>query len=316
MSEKEYDDLGPDPEKESSEDLSPEDDEGTSDDVPQSDTGEASTGEDGSQSDSGDVNEETYSQRVQKRIDKLVARAKSAEERAVAAETRARAVADEIERIRASVREIQDYNQEARSRTVQEDLNAQLADARQRYKDARNLDDIDTELAIQDEILTLREKITKAKSAPPQPDKRKADHEPAPASSYPKATQDWLANNPWYMSGTHPALSYQAMAIVSELSKDNKTSSDPETYKELNRRLREEVGAKYADLIKDADSWAETPKRTSRPPVGGGSVAIGDEKSPNKRRLTAEDLDMMDKFGMDRNDPVARRAWLTRNDPI
>lgn len=260
----------------------------------------------------------SYSRKVQKRIGELNVKAKKAESRAIEAERRALAVENELAAIHARFAEMDAHSAVAESRAAEGSLEGKIAQAERRYREARESIDTDAELAAQKDLWDLREQMRTLKARSQEalkvPDRPIPAREDVPRQ-FPKATQDWLNVNGWYLSDPSSLVAEAARRVVRDLEAENRSAEDPDTYRDLNKRLREELGSRYAAMIKDPTGGNGDARRAATPPTGGGSAAGGEGK-PSARKLTSEDLTTMRRFGMDPDNPADRKAWLVRNDPL
>lgn len=297
---------------------------GTSDDVPPSaaDEGvEPTEQSDDSQTGGQDASEDDaahYSQRVKKRIGELSFRAKKAEYRAENAERRAAAVEAQLAAMRAEVDKIGADSAAAKSQAAEGSLQAKIDDAKARYRRAREELDVDMEMQAQEELDTLRAELREARRRPPeQPRQQESQQQPprngARAEDFPKATQDWMAGNAWFSSGQYPRMSQVAAEIAGQMAEEGFDAGDPKTFVEMNRRIKEEIGPKYAALVKDPE--VGRPRGNGAPPVGGGTQGAGSGKA-KPGSLTEADKATMRRYGLDPTQASDRKAWLQRHDQL
>jgi hypothetical protein len=238
-----------------------------------------------------------YSTRVRKRIDKEVYRRKAAEER----ESRTSA---ELAALRADLDAIKSRNAAADARAADGTLQERLTAAQQRLRKAKEEGDIDGEIKASDEYDDL-----KAQKRATEWQRQSA---PAPASPAPTTpplavgTSQWLARNPWYLSGQNPRLAALAAELDVELQQEGYSPADPAMYAELNGRLKAAM-PRAASLI--GEVAAPPPRKRDAGPPSGTSSPYGGAPA-KKRSLTGEDLAEMQTYGMNPQSKEDRIAWL------
>jgi len=241
-----------------------------------------------------DDDKESYSRRVQKRLDKLVyernvereARAKDAEELA--------AFRTEQAELKAQIEELRQYRKkEAEDQSIQE-LESKRKALLQRKKEALEINEYDEVVEIDDELMELKiqsrqqkpEPVVQKQTPPPTPPAT-PEQEPAPVANTPQAQQNWETNNAWIFDVNQKPRLEKANKIFRELLDDGYDLDDPDTYVQLDKKL----------------------KRETPPPAGApdrGQV-VG---SNSKTAFTAEDKKRMAAWGLDPNDPRQRQEWI------
>lgn len=248
-----------------------------------------------------DDDDESYSRRVQKRIDKEVWKTKAAQERASRLEA-------DVAALRAEVESVKSRNATADAQAVEGALRDKLASARQRLKQAIQDGDEDGQIAATEEIADL-----KAESREFERAKRNAPAQQQAERPLPAGTAKWLERNSWYTSGNpaHQRAARLAAELDAELQGEGYTPDDPGMYQELNRRLKAAM-PKAASLIGDVGGKPER-KRDAGPPVGSSSPD-GAAKPPSgsRRPFTAADRDGMRKWNI-KDTPENRKIWLANN---
>jgi hypothetical protein len=227
--------------------------------------------------------QEQYSRRVQKRINKLTGDIKSREQ-LLADERAARQL---LEQENQRLRELhQKYESESSSQ-----LDDLIKSKNARRLELLNEGDFENALKIEDEIFTLREQKLKPQVLQQQP-------KPEPTAQQQSdqvnaAMQAWYDANPWFDHDpkTKDAASRRVYDAFAELRTEGYQIDDPETYGELNKRL--------AQPAKES-----RPRQPSYEPGNDGGQA-----SPPPARLTDTDLRNMRKYGLDPNNPVHRSRW-------
>jgi len=232
---------------------------------------------------------EEYGARVQKRIDREVGKRKAMEDRLGVVQAQLDALLSERE-------------EKARNQVeqAQEQLLREMDEAAEEADMARYN-------ALNKRLLTMR--AAPAQQAPAQ---QAAAPAPAQSSLAPEA-RAWIDRNGWFREeheDYQPELADRARRIAGTLSKDyGYDTNDPALYEELDRRLGR-GGAKDRDRDRDvAQDREERPVGRFR---GGVSADTGNRQSAPVRsdRLTERDLRVMETFGLDRNNPVHRKAYV------
>lgn len=247
-----------------------------------------------------DDDDESYSRRVQKRIDKEVWKTKAAQERAERLEA-------ELAALRADVETVKSRNAMADAQAVEGALQDRITSARQRLRQAIQNGDEDGQIAATEEIADL-----KAESREFERTKRNAQAQQS-ERPLPTGTAKWLEQNSWYTSGNpaHQRAARLAAELDAELQSEGYTPDDPGMYQELNRRLKAAM-PKVANLIGDVGGKPER-KRDAGPPVGASS-ADGTAKLTvgGRRPFVAADRAGMRKWNI-KDTPENRKIWLANN---
>ncbi len=184
---------------------------------------------------------ESYSKRVQKRINKLTTKMRQYESETAYWKERVAAL-----EAKTNAREIADFQSQVDRTTA--DLERQIENARAAKKAAIEEGDIDRQIKTDDQILELREQLAEkrriANAAKEQADKLRDEPKQPPAaptspisSDLPAGTQRWLRANPWFMKGEHPRAADVARALDAALQEEGYSPDDPAMYAELDRRL-------------------------------------------------------------------------------
>ena len=243
---------------------------------------------------------ESYSRRVQKRIDKEVWKTKAAQERAERLEA-------ELAALRADVETVKSRNAMADAQAVEGALQDRITSARQRLRQAIQNGDEDGQIAATEEIADL-----KAESREFERTKRNAQAQQS-ERPLPTGTAKWLEQNSWYTSGNpaHQRAARLAAELDAELQGEGYTPDDLGMYQELNRRLKAAM-PKVANLIGDVGGKPER-KRDAGPPVGASS-ADGTAKLTvgGRRPFVAADRAGMRKWNI-KDTPENRKIWLANN---
>jgi len=198
---------------------------------------------------------EEYSQSVKRRIDKLTKKMREAERREQAAIDYAKQVKTESDKLKSSSVIQNDSMLVEREKA----LVNQKEFAKRAMEAAVGAQDIEKQVAAQQEIARLtiedeRLKVSKAKAI-----QRKAQIESAPKEEVeqminnqpqqqrepdPKAVA-WADKNDWF--GTDNAMTYTAYDIHNQLVKEGIDVADDDYYTEIDKRIRKEFPHKFSD---------------------------------------------------------------------
>ena len=240
-----------------------------------------------------------YSDAVKKRIGKEVGKRKTLQGQLEEVES-------DRERLRRELKEsrekLSSYEKQA-----DEDLDDRAKDLKARRDKALDDGELGQYNDLNDELMEvkieLRDRARRQKAEPavePQTDK--------PQTA--RAAADWLnKNSDWVNTDQEKAA--HAAKIEQQLFREGFTADDPDTYKELDRRLSSYDNAPVDDLEDD------TPPQRGSATAG---VPRGDASNTPPRGkpgvLTRADLQRMQAVGLDPNDPKHRKGWLDRNKPL
>ena len=272
---------------------------------------------------------ESYSKRVQKRINKLTGNVKRLEQETSYWKERVAALESKH-----SAKEMSDFQTSLAE--SESKLMANYKAAQADYKKAVEEGDVDAQIEIQEKVLDLREQLAEkrrmAAIAKEQADKLQQTPSPAarPDSSasesagipehLPTGTKAWLKENAWFMKGADAKAANYARTLDAELQEEGYSPDDPAMYAELNKRLRVLV-PRLAARIRDVAVAGKSPtppraRVAGSSPDGqrGGSEPASGAKP--KRVLTTDDVSAMRRYGMDPKNVDHRKAWLRRNDPL
>ena len=198
---------------------------------------------------------EEYSQSVKRRIDKLTKKMREAERREQAAVDYAKKVKEESDKLKSSSVIQNDSMLVEREKA----LVNQKEFAKRAMEAAVNAQDVEKQVAAQQEIARLtiedeRLKVSKAKAL-----QRKAQIESAPKEEVeqvinnqpeqqvqpdPKAVA-WADKNEWF--GTDNAMTYTAYDIHNQLVREGIDVADDDYYTEIDKRIRKEFPHKFSD---------------------------------------------------------------------
>jgi hypothetical protein len=200
---------------------------------------------------------EEYSASVKRRIDKLTRKMREAERREQAAVDYAKKVKEESDKLKSSSLIQNDSMLVEREKS----LGTQKEFAKRAYEAAINAQDVEKQVAAQQELARLtiedeRLKVSKAKAiqrknqieqAPQQDIEKVINSQPEgeqPQDPDPKAVA-WAEKNEWF--GTDNAMTYTAYDIHNQLVREGIDARDDEYYTEIDRRIRKEFPHKFSD---------------------------------------------------------------------
>lgn len=297
-------------------------DEETRDDILE-DEGESSELEESSQPDlgSGELepdpaprhqdDDDQWSARVKKRIDKEVGRRKALEERFA---DRERALLDQINTLSAEVVAIKTRNAAADAQAAEGALQAKLHSAKQRLRQA--MSDGDDEAAV-----TATEDIADARAEMREMESRKREHQDQRSRQaqtdnqqpqIPETMGKWLKANSWYQSGQNPRAARLAAELFEDIRQDGFDPNDTSTYAELNKRIRAAM-PRAAEMIKDIHAPPPARRRESGPPTGTSSAdGRAVPASGARRTFTDQDKARMRAFDIE-DTPENRKIWLANH---
>lgn len=250
-----------------------------------------------------DDDTESYGRRVKKRIDKEVSKRKALEDRLSAAE-------EEKQRVRRELLEARE-RLSSYEKDADEGLEQREKELKTRRDKALEEGELTTYNELNDELDEVKwQKRTRAQR-PVQPEPEHETQEAPPKSNVTPAAQAWIdKNSDWLQSDDDRKIA--AAKIEKQLVAEGYTYQDPETYRELDRRL-----ATYGnDSLEEYDDDVAQPA-TPRGATGGVPRDTGSNVPRNRKGvLTRDDLGRMKRAGFDPSDPAHRKAWLDRNKPL
>lgn len=255
--------------------------------------------------------DDQWSARVKKRIDKEVGRRKALEERFA---DRERALLDQINTLSAEVGAIKTRNAAADAQAAEGTLQAKLHSAKQRLRQA--MVDGDDDAAV-----TATEDIADARAEMREMESRKREHQDQRSRQaqtdnqqpqIPETMGKWLKANSWYQSGQNPRAARLAAELFEDIRQDGFDPNDAGTYAELNKRIRAAI-PRAADTIKDIESAVPTRRRESGPPTGTSSAdGRAAPVSGARRTFTDQDKARMRAFDIE-DTPENRKIWLVNH---
>lgn len=235
------------------------------------------------------VDDEEYGARVQKRIDREVAKRKREREEFEA----------KLAQVRASQEQMAQELAAYKATLAEAELKKREAEAVRRLHEAEQNDDVTAKVAAQRDLFDVQAETHQARrerEAAKQQQQYAAAYQTPQAPVTPEAEVEWRERNEWF-DGTN-VKSQQANAIYRELLSDYRPDS-PRLYKELDNRLAE---------------WeaAQQPSRQVRPGLGASSGTVAPAGAPRKNpgTLTARDKEVIRTMGKDPNDPAVLATYL------
>jgi hypothetical protein len=216
---------------------------------------------------------ESYSKRVQKRID-LLAYERNIER-------------DRVAKLEAEIEELKRHREkEVVAQTAQE-IDAQRKELLQKKKDALEVGDYDAVVDLDEKLIDL--KTQKQPSFDENGKYGKPEVQQQPQPIIPKAMADWEAKNQWVYEQSNKEKVDKANALLEVLRLDGYELDDPDTYAELDRRL--------------------TKQRIIPPPTGApdrGQLSGGSKDT----QFTAKDKQLMRDWGLDPDNAKHRAEWI------
>ena len=208
---------------------------------------------------SGDSDDELdrYTRGVSKRINKLTAKYKAAEDRAVQAETRYAQMQNELNALRKKQAVLDEsYTSEYENR-----VKSQKEQAEELYRKAKETNDPDLEVksvellnkvALEEERVRLA-KVQSEQNRVAQETQQNVVQAPQPVYDEPKPDAKavaWAEKNSWFQKDR--VKTYTAMGIHEDLTNEGYDGTEDEYYQEMDKRLQKV----YPDLKSDANKDA------------------------------------------------------------
>ena len=254
-----------------------------------------------------------YSDRVQKRIDKLTARLRETQRREEAALAYARSVQQKAQQLEERFK----HSDQERLTATKSNLDTQIVTLKQIIRKAREEGDIDTETEAQERLTAaVYEQRRLAEGRPQQQVQQTQQMQPQPTQQYaqpqqqyaqpqqqyaqpprgrpdPKA-EDWAERNAWF--GKDVAMTHAAQGIHIQLVKDEQFDpTSDEYYDELDRRMRENFPSKFQETNAPAPAV-----RASRPvqTVAPASRSTGVNNARRTIKLTPSQVAIAKRLGV------------------
>lgn len=226
----------------------------------------------------GADDKETYSRKVQKRIDKLVY------ERKLEQELRQK----ETRELMARIAELEGRTLQQEHEKQTSELSNQRQALFEQRKEALEIGDYDKVNELDDKLMDLKIAMTKTAGQKQPAPKQQSQQPPVNSETeIPKAQAVWEQNNPWVFDSSQKSRLEKAQSVFNELLKNGYSASDPETFDILDSRL----------------------KRQSPPsaPVDRSGI-VGDVNG--KESFSADDKTLMRKWGLDPDNADHRKQWI------
>lgn len=258
--------------------------------------------------------DDQWSARVKKRIDKEVGRRKALEERFA---DRERALLDQINTLSAEVGAIKTRNAAADAQAAEGTLQAKLHSAKQRLRQAMSDGDDDAAVTATEDIadarVEMREMAARQERQREQQEQQgRQQQTDNQQPQIPETMGKWLKANSWYQSGQNPRAARLAAELFEDIRQDGFDPNDTSTYAELNKRIRAAI-PRAADTIKDIESAVPTRRRESGPPTGTSSAdGRAAPVSGARRTFTDQDKARMRAFDIE-DTPENRKIWLANH---
>ena len=198
---------------------------------------------------------EEYSAGVKKRIDKLTKKMREAERREQAAIEYAKKVKEESDKLKSANVVSTDSMLAEREKA----LSNQREFAKRAYEAAINAQDVEKQVAAQQELSRLtiedeRLKVSKAKAIqrkneienqPKEDINQIVNSQPAPEQPRDPKADAWASKNEWF--GNDNAMTYTAYDIHNNLMEEGFDPRSDEYYTEVDKRIRKEFPHKFSD---------------------------------------------------------------------
>jgi hypothetical protein len=249
---------------------------------------------------------EEYSERVQKRIDKLTWKAKDAERKLKAAQAERDEAFRATQNLYGQNQQYQQIIQQGEGILVQrmkEAATAALASAEAKLRAAHEEGDTDAIIAAQREIIKAQGQSDEADRAENDYRFRQSQPKPRPQQQYPQQPQvrqpepevaEWAEKNPWFMSNEHRDMTAVALAEHERLVVDEKIPpNSPEYYEKIDAKIRQIFPTYFA---------SNTGSETSATAPVNTVVAPADRTAPTSKtrkvKLTPSALKLAKKLGL------------------
>ena len=253
---------------------------------------------------------EGYSDKVQKRIDKLTNRYREAERRENAALDYARGLQVENKDLSSRITNLdKGYRSEFSTR-----IDSQLTEAKAKYKEAYDSGDVDALVEAQESLSTLaaqKERVSWAaqlQKAQQAQKEQTQESETAPAQTAPPVVaqndpraQDWFDNNSWF--GEDEAMTYAALGFHRTLTeKEGYQGTEEAYYTEVDRRMKDAFPHKYNGAEQPSDNRpAQSVAPATRKQKSGRSTSV---------RLSSSERDIAKRLGISEKQYAAQKLKL------
>ena len=228
--------------------------------------------------------DEDYSQRVQRRINKLVQQRKESDAKAEEKEQELNALKQRLERLEQGETQKAQKQFEDRYVSVKQEMQKAIeeGDTGKQVEYAEQLADIRAAMKVAE---LLRQQTVQQKTQSPTVGR-------AAQPSAPKKAMDWWGKNQWFNSPGYERETAAARSIDVQLDLEGYDKESDQYYETLNNRLQKI----FPELISKPDMPVKTRPKSSQTivaPSAGGSTKTG-----NRVKMTKEQLRMAREIGL------------------
>ena len=239
--------------------------------------------------------EEDYGRRVQKRISKEVAKTHAERVRA-----------EQLQRELALERQLRVELEDKYTKASNTGIDALISNKTSEKIILLETGDFSGAAKLDDEIMDLKVRKIRVddvvRTVPPPP--VNVAQTTQVNNSVPEAQQKWLEENDWFFNPNKADLKQKADAVYLKLINEEGFDSDePETYAELNKR----IGVNQPTQSRQRRG-NEEPAPTGLSPDRGNAIGRQDSVP-----FSASDAAAMRRYGLDPNNPKARKAWIAES---
>ena len=228
--------------------------------------------------------DEDYSQRVQRRINKLVQQRKESDAKAEEKEQELNALKQRLERLEQGETQKAQKQFEDRYVSVKQEMQKAIeeGDTAKQVEYAEQLADIRAAMKVAE---LQRQQVIQQKTQSPTVGR-------AAQPSAPKKAMDWWGKNQWFNSPGYERETAAARSIDVQLDLEGYDKESDQYYETLNNRLQKI----FPELISKPDMPVKTRPKSSQTivaPSAGGSTKTG-----NRVKMTKEQLRMAREIGL------------------
>lgn len=238
--------------------------------------------------------DEDYSQRVQRRINKLVQQRKESDAKAEEKEQELTALKQRLERLEQGETQKAQKQFEDRYVSVKQEMQKAIeeGDTGKQVEYAEQLADIRAAMKVSE---LQRQQVIQQKTQSPTVGR-------AAQPSAPKKAMDWWGKNQWFNSAGYERETAAARSIDVQLDLEGYDKESDQYYETLNNRLQKI----FPELISKPDMPVKTRPKSSQTivaPSAGGSTKTG-----NRVKMTKEQLRMAREIGLTTPDQIKAYA--------
>ena len=260
----------------------------------------------------GEGEHEEYSQKVQKRIDKMTRKLREAERQQQAALEFAQGMQKENVSLKSRVQNldagyVNEYGDRIASQTAALEKDLEVAIATNNTSEQVGLNKKMAQLAIEEERVRAakleQQTFVKQAQAQAQARPQQAQQANAPVRADPKA-EEWASKNEWF--GEDDAMTFAAFGIHKTLvENEGFDTNNPDYYDEIDRRLREAFPHKFNGSAK-GETVTITEGRRPQPAVAS---AVRSSTSGRKTvRLSPSEVAIAKKLGVPLDEYAKHKA--------